>query len=134
MRGQTSLAIAHQLSCGDQTVRNAIHAFNTNGLAALRKGSTVAHHLPHTALDVAGAEQLTSIIKRSPRTCGKETSLWTLDLLAEVCFTQGLTARRVSGETIRVTLQRLGIRWKRAKHWITSPDPAYTPKNIGATA
>ena len=32
-------------------------------------------------------------------------------------------------ETVRATLARLGIRWRRAKHWITSPDPAYAPKN-----
>src|SRR5262249_12923497 len=31
-------------------------------------------------------------------------------------------------EAIRVALKRLGIRWRRAKHWITSPDPAYARK------
>ena len=51
-----------------------------------------------------------------------------IDLLADVCFAEGLTARHVSGQTIRATLQRLGITWKRAKRWITSPDPAYTSK------
>lgn len=133
-RGETPMAIARQLSCGDQTVRNVIHAFNTIGVAALRKGSTVAHRLPHTAFSSTSIEHLVSILNRSPRTFGKETSLWTLDLLAEVCFNEGLTTRQVSGETIRATLQRAGIRWKRAKHGITSPDPAYTPKNTAATA
>ena len=47
---------------------------------------------------------------------------------------EGLTPTRVSGETIRATLQRLGIRWQRAKHWITSPDPAYARKKARATA
>src|ERR671910_139761 len=42
---------------------------------------------------------------------------------------EGLTERRVSGETIRATLSRvLGIRWQRAKRWITSPDPLYERK------
>ncbi|HEU5013537.1 MAG TPA: helix-turn-helix domain-containing protein [Roseiflexaceae bacterium] len=131
-RGETAITIARQLSCGDQTVRNAIHAFNTCGLAALHPGSTVAQHLPHTAFNAAGLAHLQVIIKRSPRTFGHQTSLWTLDLLAEVCFTEGLTARQVSGETIRATLKRLGIAWKRAKHWIRSPDPAYTSKKSGA--
>ncbi len=49
-------------------------------------------------------------------------------------FAQGLTATRVSDETIRMTLKRLGIGWKRAKRWITSPDPAYARKKAPATA
>jgi hypothetical protein len=32
--------------------------------------------------------------------------------------------RRMSIETIRLALKRLGVGWQRAKHWITSPDPA----------
>jgi hypothetical protein len=51
-----------------------------------------------------------------------------------VSFEQGLTAERVSGETIRATLQRLGLRWKRAKRWITSPDPEYARKKGPAIA
>ena len=39
-----------------------------------------------------------------------------------------------SGEAIRLALKRLGIRWRRAKHWITSPDPAYARKKKPATA
>ena len=70
---------------------------------------------------------------QSPRNFGKPTSLWTLPLAAEVSFDQGITATRVSGETIRATLARLGIRWRRAKQWITSPDPEYSRKKVLAT-
>ena len=49
-------------------------------------------------------------------------------------FAQGLTATRVTGETIRATLARLGVRWRRAKAWITSPDPEYARKKDAATA
>jgi hypothetical protein len=41
-------------------------------------------------------------------------------------FQRSLTAQRVSGETLRATLARLGVRWQRVKQWITSPDPEYT--------
>jgi hypothetical protein len=34
----------------------------------------------------------------------------------------------MSGESIRRALKRLGVGWKRAKDWITSPDPAYARK------
>jgi hypothetical protein len=44
-------------------------------------------------------------------------------MAAEVSFEEGLAEKRVSGETIRATLKRMGVRWQRAKHWITSPDP-----------
>jgi len=67
-------------------------------------------------------------LHHSPREFGKETSLWTLADAAEVSFEEGLSERRVSGETIRATLLRLGVRWLRAKRWITSPDPEYARK------
>ena len=132
-RGERAPALARQLGCDDQTVREAIHAFNTRGLAALRPGSRRAKTI-HRAFDAAGAERLRALLHQSPRTFDKPTSLWTLELAAEVSFEQRLTAERVSGETIRATLQRLGVRWKRAKRWITSPDPAYARKKAPATA
>jgi len=55
-----------------------------------------------------------------------------LELAAEVAFAEGITARRVSDETVRATLARLGLRWRRAKDWITSPDPAYAQKKPAA--
>jgi hypothetical protein len=48
-------------------------------------------------------------------------------------FRPGLTPRLVSDETIRLALRRLRVTWKRAKHWITSPDPAYLRKKNDAT-
>ena len=40
----------------------------------------------------------------------------------------------VWNETIRQAILRLGVRWKRAKEWITSPDPEYARKKVRATA
>ena len=54
-------------------------------------------------------------------------------MAAQASFEEGLARRRVSGETIRTTLARLlGVRWQRAKRWITSPDPLYERKKGGA--
>lgn len=39
------------------------------------------------------------------------------------------TPRWVRDETMRTSLRRLGVSWKGAKHWITSPDTSYTLKN-----
>ncbi len=131
--GERVPQIARALGCDTQTVRNAIHAFNEAGLAALEAGSSRPHTI-QVALDAEGSERLRALLHQSPRTFGKPTSLWTLDLAAEVCFELGITDRRVTGETIRATLVRMGIRWLRAKEWITSPDPAYARKKGDATA
>ncbi len=131
-RGERAPAIARQLGCDDQTVREAIHAFNARGLAALTPGSRRAKTI-HRAFSPEAAERLRALPHRSPRTFAKPTGLWTLELAAEVSFAQRLTAERVSGETVRATLARLGIRWRRAKQWITSPDPAYARNKGPAT-
>jgi winged helix-turn helix protein len=125
-------AIANALRCNRQTVRNAIHAFNTRGLACLKLGSSRPHTI-HVAFDGPRAEALRDLLHRSPRDFGQPTSVWTLELAAAVSFAEGLTATRVSDETIRATLARLDVRWRRAKQWITSPDPAYLRKKGGAT-
>jgi transposase len=132
-RGERAPRIAAQLGCDDQTVLDAIAAFNARGLACLRRGS----HRPKTtrpAFTAAGAERLRALLHLRPRAFDRDTSLWTLELAAEVAFEQGLTATRVSGETIRATLARLGLTWRRAKRWITSPDPEYARKKDAATA
>ena len=126
-------AIARALGCGEQTMRNALHAFDVQGVAALVEGSSRPHTI-HAAFAAAGAERLRALLHRSPREFGHPTSLWTLELAAETAYAEGLTATRVSDETVRATLARLGIRWRRAKDWITSPDPAYTQKKRAATA
>ena len=126
-------AIARALSCNTQTVRNAIHAFNQSGLDALTEGSSRPHRIA-AAFDAAATERLRALLHQSPRLFGKPTSIWTLDLAAAVCAEEGITAERVTGETIRATLKRLGIRWQRAKQWITSPDPAYARKKGDAIA
>ena len=132
-RGEQAPAIARHLGCDAQTVRNAIVAFNARGPAALRRGSSRPHRF-HVAFDAARGEQLRALLHQSPRTFGKPTSVWTLELAAAVSFERGLTAERVCGETIRATLERLGIRWQRAKRWITSPDPGYAWKKARAIA
>jgi transposase len=131
-RGQRAPVIAKAVGCDEETVRNVIKAFNAKGLTVLKRRSTRPHHT-QAAFTPENAERLRELLHRSPREFGKATSLWTLELAADVSFEQGLTQERVTDETIRLTLKRLGIRWKRAKHWITSPDPAYVRKKTPAT-
>lgn len=131
--GQHTTAIAHTLRCNDQTVRNAIHACNTRGLAAREPGSS-RPRTDATIFDAARRDQLRALLHQSPRTFGKPTSVWTLTLAAEVCFAEGITPHLGSDETIRTAIHALGMAWKRAKHWSTSPDPEYAQKKSDATA
>ncbi len=132
-RGEAVQAIARSIGCSDQTVLNVLRAFDRRRLAVLERRSSRPRTV-HAAVTADAAEQLRALLHQSPRTVGKPTSLWTLELAAEVSFERGLTATRVSDETIRATLVRLGVKWQRAKEWITSPDPAYTRKKARATA
>ena len=133
-RGQRAREIATLLGCDDQTVRNAIHAFNSRGLAALRRGSSAPHRTPHAVFAPDRREQLRTLLHQSPRTFGKPTSVWTLQLAAAIAYAEGITPRRVSGEAIRHALAALKTRWRRAKNWVTSPDPTYARKKNSATA
>jgi transposase len=133
-RGEWAPRIAKTLGCDDQTVRNVIRGFERDGLdSCLTRGSTRPHAI-HAKVDAVAAEQLRALLHQSPRTFGKPTSVWTLELASAVACAEGITAEPVSDETIRQALLRLGVRWRRAKQWITSPDPEYARKKVRATA
>src|ERR671913_769106 len=95
-RGLSPPKIAQSLGCASQTVRNTIRAFDERGLDALTPGSSRPKRV-HAAFDEESAEALREMLHRSPREFGYDTSLWTLEIAAEVAFEEGLTRRRVSG-------------------------------------
>jgi transposase len=132
MAGKRAPKIADEVHCDADTVLSAIHGFNERGTDVLVKRSNRPHEV-HATFDDESAKSLVKLVHQSPRALGKDTSLWTLDLLADVSFAEGLTPKRVSRETIRVTLARFGIRWRRAKQWIISPDPEYAQKKAVGT-
>jgi DNA-binding CsgD family transcriptional regulator len=130
---QTPAQIAKSLGCSVQTVRNALHAFAQHGPACLTEQSCVPRTV-QPVLDAAKRACIHGLLHQSPRTFGKHRSTWTLSLLAEVCWDLGFSPQPLSAPTIRDAILRLGANWKRAKHWSTSPDPAYVRKKTGATA
>lgn len=125
--------IADGLGLSSQAVRNAIHDFHERGLESLER-RPMGPKDPERLFDKAERERLKEIAHRSPRHFGKARSTWSLPLLAEVAFEQGLTEHEVSHETIRQAIHALGSTWKRAKHWIRSPDPQYALKKTSETA
>lgn len=130
--GAGPAAIGATVGLTAQAVRNAIRAFHADGLGCLTRRPPVAK-APALVWDRAHDGDLKDLLHRRPREFGKPTSLWTLALAAEVCHTKGWTTRRLTAEGMRGVLARLGIGWKRAKHWITSPDPDYARKKSYGT-
>src|SRR3954451_6952545 len=121
-RGDTAPVIAQAVGCSPQAVRNVLRAFERRGLAVVAMQS----RRPHTAAKIFDAErsqQLKALLPQSPRQFGKARSTWTLALAAEVCAEHGITAERVSYETIRDALQRLGVGWRRGEARVTRPGP-----------
>jgi transposase len=131
-RRKVASEIGRELGCDTDTALNGIKAFNERGVAALTARPTARQGA--RSFDEEADEKLWAIVQQSPRNFGKQTSLWTLELLAEVSYEQGLTPEQVSREAVRAAFQRLGVKWKRAKHWITSPDPEYGPKKTRETS
>jgi transposase len=125
--GYTPRQIQAMLGISDQSVRNAIHAFHTEGLGCLEPKSSRPKSAAKLIADTA-LEPLKELLHQSPRLFGLPTSRWTLADAAQVAFAQGLSPRLVSDETIRAALKRLKVTWKRAKRWVQSPDPAYARK------
>jgi DNA-binding CsgD family transcriptional regulator len=131
--GQSPQLIATNLGGTPLSVRNAIHAFHAEGLACLQEKSS----RPKTAKPLLvpdHADELRLVLHLSPRLYGFPRSTWTLALGAQVCHQCGWTPRRLSIASIRHAIERLGVSWQRAEHWITSPDPAYARKKKRGTA
>jgi transposase len=125
--GHSPALIARHLGCTATAVRNAIHAFAAEGLACLKQKSSRPKNA-RPLLDSVFAEPLRELLHRSPRAFGQRRSTWTLGLVAQVCHAKGWTPRVLSTDSIRLAVRRLGVSWRRAKHWIRSPDPAYARK------
>src|SRR3954447_20249725 len=87
-RGEHVPSIARSVGCSEQTVRNAIRAFDVRGVAALREGSSRPHTI-HAAFAADGAERLRALLHRSPRDFGHVSSVWTLELAAETAWREG---------------------------------------------
>jgi transposase len=122
--GQKAQAIAQALHCSDQTVREAIHTFNEEGLACLVAKS---HARPDQAplIDEGGCQRLAELVHLSPRSFGHQTSVWTRPLLAQQLQQEGYITRPVSVTLISNALARVDIAWRRAKKWLHSSDPHY---------
>jgi hypothetical protein len=113
-RGEQAPRIAQSLGCDAQTVRNAIHAFDADGSAALTNRSSRVR-TAQAAFSPAAASQLPDLLHRSPREFGHPTSRWTLELAAAEAHRHGLTGRPRSGVCAKKRRRDRLIRWAQAR-------------------
>ena len=131
-RREHASAIARNLGCDEGTVRTVIRGFNERGLCVLQKTSCRPHGLRSSIPDEC-LPALRDLLHRSPRDFGIDRNFWSLPLAARLAFSQGVIPVPTTGARVRRALVRLGVSWKRAKHWITSPDPMYRQKKRHVT-
>src|SRR5260370_8378406 len=95
-RGDRAPRIAEYLGIDDQTVLDALHAFNTDGLKCLTKGSS----RPKRTRLVVGpqpAARLPAPLPPSPRAFDHPTSLWPLHLAPPSTSPDGLDPPPLTG-------------------------------------
>jgi transposase len=129
---KTAQEISERIGQSDQQVRNVLHAFKEKGISCLNLQSR-ARHDDQRAYNDDARERLRELIRQSPRGHGYESSLWTLEMLAEVSHQKGWTAQQVHPDTVSQTLIEMGVNWSRAKRWINSPDENYSGKKSAET-
>jgi len=135
-QGQTAPEIAKRFGYPQNSIRQVLHAFNQTGVEAIQKKSNRPKTGPaaQAILDDGKRVALRAVLEQSPRTFGKETSFWTLSLLAQVSCEQGITERLLDEDTLGIAVKRLGLNWKRIRHRIASPDSGYAHKKSEGTS
>lgn len=130
--GLKAQAIAKRVGYSDESVRQVIQRFNQEGIQAIYPKSN-ARRDDQRAFKDAERERLKAMVHQSPRDFDCESSMWTLQLLAEISYQEGLTDHLVHSDTVGETLHQLGVNWKKAKRHIQSPDAHYKRKKNDAT-
>ena len=119
--------IANRLQLSHEAVRRVVHTFEQTGISCIHPKSRAPHD-KQRAFDETGRSALREALNHSPREFGYERSFWTLELLAAYSYQKGWTKQKVHLDNISQTLRELGVKWRRSKTWISSPDEAYEVK------
>jgi transposase len=129
-------AIAAELRCHPQTVRERLARFNTDGLDGLGDRAGVGRKPRLTEAErgvIIAAARSTPPgrpVIQGDRLLAEDRdggggAHWTLDALTAAVRAEGLVVGR---SQVRRILLLEGVRWRRTRSWTTSPDPAFAPK------
>jgi transposase len=135
--GARTTAIAAELRCHAQTVRERIQAFNERGLEGLGMRSGGGRKPRLTELE---RSTILALVKLPPpgkpgyaRTGefeaederGEAPAEWTLETLTAAARARGI---QVARSQVRCIFLHEGVRWRRTHPWATSTDPDFVPK------
>jgi transposase len=133
--GLRTIAIAKELRCHPQTVRERIVRFNAEGIDGLgdRPGAGRKPRLtePERSQIIALAKRPPpgAIVRQSEETLvtadAEAESYWTLDALVEAAHERGI---RIARSQVRRILVREKVRWRSTHSWGDSTDPDFVPK------
>jgi len=133
--GWRTSAIAADLSCHPQTVRERLTRFNAEGLDGFadRPGAGRKRRLTETErgrlLALASTTPPGRLVfnGEGELVAGDETGAahWTLDALVTAAAAQGIAVRR---SQVRRIFRAEGQRWRQTRSWAESRDPGFVPK------
>jgi transposase len=133
--GLPTTAIAEELGCHPQTVRERIIRFNAEGLDGLgdRPGPGRKPRLTEAErsqiIALAQSRPPGSIVRESDGTLvtadDEVGAHWTLDALVEAAHERGI---RIERSQVRRILRREKVRWRATHSWGESTDPDCSPK------
>ena len=141
--GLRTSAIAAELGCHQETVRERLTHFNAEGLDGLgdRPGAgrkprlteaerstlvALARSTP-TGRPIRWPDGTLTPVDERPEAPAE----WTLDSLVAAAAERGVVIKR---SQVRRILLREKVRWRRTRSWTTSTDPAFAPKGPGSSA
>ena len=133
--GWRTTAIALELQCHPQTVRERIERFAVEGLDGLGDRAGAGRKKRLTEQD---RSQIVALVATSPpsrltrqhdgtleASHADGAAHWTLDALVEAAQARGLQVKR---SQLRRILLAEGVRWRSPRSWATSHDPDFVPK------
>jgi transposase len=133
--GQRTSAIAAEVGCHPQTVRERIARFNVEGLDGLgdRPGPGRKPRLTETergTLIALARSAPPGRLQRQPdgTLCAqdeRQPAQWTLDTLTTAAHARSIAVER---SQVRRILHQEGVRWRRTHSWAESEDSEFVPK------
>ncbi|MFQ5885237.1 MAG: helix-turn-helix domain-containing protein [Thermoplasmata archaeon] len=122
-RGETAKGIGEIVGCHPYTVSRWIHRFLEGGPHTLKDK-------PRSGRPPKATPQYLNLllheVRKSPMICGYQRTTWTSDILSE--HMKRLTGIELKRDRILQLLRKHGIRFRRPKLHLVSPDPEYEKK------
>lgn len=133
--GRRTTAIAAELGCHPQTVRERIARFNAEGLDGLgdRSGAGRKPRLTEAersqVIGLVAATPPGRLVRQDDGSLAaqdeSEPAHWTLDALTAAAHGRGI---QISRSQVRRILKAEGVRWRQVHAWAESADPEFAPK------